>query len=33
MHANGGRGKGVVGRKEEGSPVLPIFVGGFWRAG
>lgn len=33
MHADGGRGEGVVGRKEEGSPVLTIFVRCFGRAG
>ncbi len=33
MHADGRRGEGVVGRKEEGSPVLTIFVGCFGRAG
>lgn len=33
MHADGGRGEGVVGREEEGSPVLAIFVRCFWRAG
>ena len=33
MHADGGWGEGVVGRKEEGSPVLTIFVGCFGRAG
>lgn len=33
MHANGGRGKRVVGREEERSPVLTILVGCFWRAG
>lgn len=33
MHADGGRGEGVVGREEEGSPVLTIFVRCFGRAG
>lgn len=33
MHADGGRGEGVVWRKEEGSPVLTIFVRCFRRAG
>lgn len=33
MHADGGRGERVVGREEEGSPVLTIFVGCFGRAG
>lgn len=33
MHADGGRGEWVIGREEESSPVLTIFVGGFGRAG
>lgn len=33
MHADGGRGEGVVGGEEEGSPVLAVVVGGFGRAG
>lgn len=33
MHADGGRGERVVGREEESSPVLTIFVGCFRRAG
>lgn len=33
MHPDGGGGEGVVGREEEGSPVLAVFVGGGGRAG
>lgn len=33
MHADSGRGEWVVGRKEEGSPVLTIFIRCFGRAG
>ena len=33
VHADGGRREGVVGREDEGAPVLAAFVGGLWRAG
>ncbi len=33
MHADGGWGEGVVGGKEEGSPVLAVFIGGVGWAG
>lgn len=33
MHADRGWGEGVVGGKEEGSPVLAVFVGGVGWAG
>lgn len=33
VHADGGGGEGVVGGKEERSPVLAVFVGGAGGAG
>ncbi len=30
MHADGGRGEGVLGRENEGAPVLAIGVGCLW---
>lgn len=33
VHADGGWGEGVVGREEEGSPVLAVFVRGVGWAG
>ena len=33
MHADGGRGEGVVGREDKGSPVLAAMVRGIFRAG
>ena len=33
MHANGGRGEGVGGWKEERAPILAVVVGGVWGAG